>query len=156
MTDPLVLNHIQFSTVSSNPKLHWRTKNGCTLYSARRQHPLARRRQIFEISIQEAPGSRHFTRSDRFRTARTVRVAQILLVVSHHADEGSIDGRSAEEHEMVGYRDAGLTWCGEFVSALGGRVWKKKGGKQSVILGSSYPIVVETFRREEEQPLLHE
>ena len=83
---------------------------------------------MFEISIQEAPGSRHFTRSDRFRTARTVQVAQILLVVGYHAEEGSIDGRSAEEH-VVGYRDAGLTWCGEFVSALGERVWKKKGGE---------------------------
>ena len=57
-------------------------------------------------------------------------MAQIVLVVGHHADEGNIDGRSAEEHRMVGYRNAnGLTWCGGFVSALGGRVWEKKGGK---------------------------
>ncbi len=73
-------------------------------YSTRRQHPLAHRRQMFEISIQEAPGSRHFTRSDRFRTARAVRVAQILLIVGHHADEGNID---AQEHGIVGYRDGG-------------------------------------------------
>ena len=35
-------------------------------------------------------------------------MAQTPLVVGHHApDEGSIDGRSAEEHGMVGYRDVG-------------------------------------------------
>ena len=31
-------------------------------------------------------------------------MAQILLIVGHHADEGNID---AQEHGIVGYRDGG-------------------------------------------------
>ncbi len=100
MANPLVLKHLRSNFLSPCPLLNSIGEQRMAAHC--RQHPLAHRRQMFLISIQEAPGSRHFTRSDRFRTARSIRVAQILSVFGHHADEGSIDGRSAEEHGMVG------------------------------------------------------